>query len=436
MRGLVVFVLGLIAFPAMALTNVDLYHTEIVLDQSAEKPDAQARIEGMKEIIVRTSGDQSAAENPVVQKALSQNSQYLAQISHGQIAEQLTVKMLFSAPQIKALLSQAQLPIWPAQRANILVWLVEEDQSERNIIWEHSDSAVLDQMKQEAQSRGLPLTVPVGDFDDVTGLTVSDLWGGFAQPVGQASQRYPADAVLVVRAQGDNLRWTLHDQTPETIGVTRQAPMNGSNEGVDAAESMINQISDYYAQQSAVIVASESSESVKVRFTSLDNATDFFVLERKLQQLSSVASLDILKIQGKEVTFLVHLLTSPQAFEQEVSRMREVLPLPAVVELTDSVVIAEATESQLQPQPSTDVTQESLVSAEPVLTQEQQTVIEPVVATAEQTLPAIIESTQVTPPSESILMFEWQGGHYAVPVPEEEETQLEAPLEDIDVDNV
>ncbi|EGU37769.1 hypothetical protein VII00023_16696 [Vibrio ichthyoenteri ATCC 700023] len=420
MRRLVLFALGLIGFPAMALTNVDLYHTEVVLDQSVEKPDSQARIEGMKEIVVRASGDQEAINNPVVQKALRQNAQYLAQISQGQIAGQSTVKMLFSAPHINALLSQAQLPIWPAQRANVLVWLVEESQSERSIAWEHSDSTLLAQMKQEAQSRGLPLTVPVGDFDDVTGITISDLWGGFAQPVGQSSQRYPADAVLVVRAQGDSLRWTLYDQAPKTIGVTRQAPLSGSNSGVDAADKMINQISDYFAKQGGVVVASESSEAVKVRFTSLDNAIDFFVLERKLQQLSSVASLDILKIQGKEVTFLAHLLTSPQEFEQEVSRIREAIPLPAIVEPILPAVVTEATNVVS----ATDVN-----SVEGVVTEQ--------AMTAEQALPVLIEQVSPAVPPEPILMFEWQGGHYVAPVPvEEPQEALDVPLETQALDNV
>ena len=422
MRRLVLFALGLIGFPAMALTNVDLYHTEVVLDQSVEKPDSQARIEGMKEIVVRASGDQAAINNPIVQKALRQNSQYLAQISQGQEGGQPTMKMLFSAPHINALLSQAQLPIWPAQRANVLVWLVEETQSERSIAWEHSDSTLLAQMKQEAQSRGLPLTVPVGDFDDVTGITISDLWGGFAQPVGKSSQRYPADAVLVVRAQGDNLRWTLYDQAPQSIGVTRQAPLSGSNNGADAADSMINQISDYYAKQSGVVVASESSESVKVRFTSLDNAIDFFVLERKLQQLSSVASLDILKIQGKEVTFLAHLLTSPQEFEQEVSRMREAIPLPAIVEpaIVETEIVETTTAApEVAVVPGTGA-QSDLSVALP---------------SAEQVLPAVIEQMPAAA-QEPILMFEWQGGQYVAPVSIEESTpQAETPLE-TDVDNV
>lgn len=408
MRHLALFILGLVALPALALTNVDLYQTEVVLDQAADNADAKARAEGMKEVIVRASGDRNAVSNEVVQKALKQSSQYVAQLSYGQVNEQQSLRMVFSAPHIRSLLSQAQLPIWPAARANLLVWLVEEGQADRNIIWEHSPSLVLDQMKQQALKRGLPLTVPVGDFDDITGVAVSDLWGGFIQPVGQASQRYPVDGVLVVKAQGNSLRWTLYDQRPASIGVTRQAPLAGSNNGIDAADKMINQISDYYAKKSAVVVASESSEAVKVRFTELNDAVSFFTLENQLKKLSSVASIDILKIQGNQVTFNVHLLSTQQEFEQEVRRMRDVTQLESVTDELQ-VIAPEVIEPSIEALP---VEGDNLAQGNEVTT------FEPVQA---------IEAAPEVIPTEMILLFEWQGKPYVAPV--SDMSDVTAPIE-------
>ncbi|WP_194438673.1 DUF2066 domain-containing protein [Vibrio fluminensis] len=420
MRSIVLFALGLIGFPALALTNVDLYQSQVVLDQSIEKPDAQARKQGMEEVIVRASGVPDAIHNSVIQKALQQNAQYLAQISYGQLDGQKTLKMRFNDSQIDSLLSQAQLPLWPAQRANLLVWLIEESQTERSVAWEDSNSALLESMKQQATERGLPLTIPVGDFNDVTGVNISDLWGGFALPVGQASQRYPVDGVLVVRASNNNLRWTLYDQMPKTIGVTRQAPLSGNDSGQDAADKMIDQISDYYAKQSSVVVAGESSEAIKVRFTSLDNAVDFFVLERKLQQLSSVASLDITKIQGKDVTFKVHLLATPTEFEQQVLRLREakaiaIEPAPVVVEPTITQEPKPANNAVVEEQILSDATTQSLDTDTTI----NNAAAQALPAIIEQAPPAIVE----VPPT---FIFEWHGEQYAAPMPVTEPQQEEA----------
>ncbi|MBY7808181.1 DUF2066 domain-containing protein [Vibrio fluvialis] len=324
MRYLALLMVGLMSLPAFALTKVNLYQTEVVIDEQQDNADAAARINGMQQVIVRATGDKESVTNDVIQKALRQNSQYLNQISYGQQGDAKTIRMGFSGPHIRTLLTQAQLPFWPENRANLLVWLVEESNYDRSISWEHANTSLLNQLKASAQLRGLPITVPVGDFDDITGVQVSDLWGGFSQPISLASQRYPTDAVLVVRAQGSNLRWTLYDQNAANMIAAPKSPISGQASGNNAAADMVDELSDYYAKKNAVLVSSESSEAVLASFKPVNGAISFFTLEENLKRLSSVASLDILKIQGNNVTFKVHLLTSESEFEQEVLRMGRV----------------------------------------------------------------------------------------------------------------
>ncbi|MCV5341882.1 DUF2066 domain-containing protein, partial [Escherichia coli] len=90
--------------------------------------------------------------------------------------------------------------------------------------------------------------------DDVTGVNTSDLWGGFIEPISQASQRYPADAVLIIRAQGEQIRWTLYDQAPAKIIDAQTSPRSGSATGADAISAMVDGIADYYASKNAVVV--------------------------------------------------------------------------------------------------------------------------------------------------------------------------------------
>jgi hypothetical protein len=250
----------------------------------------------------------------------------MSQMSFGGSNDQSTLRMRFNGAQIRSLLTQAQLPYWPDTRSNILVWLVEEDNYDKNIVWEHSNSQLAAGLQANAKERGLPLTLPVGDFDDITGIATSDLWGSFVTPISKASQRYPVDAVLVIKAQSSGLRWTLYDQKPSQLTSAPTSPVSGSVSGNSATTSkkLVDQISNYYAGKSAVTVASESSESILTQFISLNNAQDFFQLENALKRLNSVASLDILKIQNNEVTFRIHLLSTQQEFEQEVESIRQV----------------------------------------------------------------------------------------------------------------
>ncbi|NAW68482.1 DUF2066 domain-containing protein [Vibrio sp. V27_P1S3P104] len=324
MRYLLVLIIGLMSFSGLASSKLNLYQAEVVLDEQQSDAEANARMRGLQEVIIRTSGDKQSVNNEVIGKALRQSAQYLNQISYGQQGVNKTLNMTFSAPHIRSLLTQAQLPFWPETRTNVLVWVVEESNYDRYINWEHSESSLMQQLKTSAQLRGLPITIPVGDFDDITGIQTSDLWGGFTQPISFASQRYPTDAVLVVRVQGTNLRWTLYDQPAEQMLTAPKTPLIGQASGEQAISSLIDEVSDYYAKKGALLVSSESSQKLLVEFKPVNHARDFFTLEEALNRLSSVASLDVVKIKGNEVTFNVHLLASQTEFEQEVLRMRQV----------------------------------------------------------------------------------------------------------------
>ncbi|NAZ70345.1 DUF2066 domain-containing protein [Vibrio toranzoniae] len=326
MRYIALLFMALLASPSYALTQVDIFSVEVAIDARGKQSEQVARNTGMEQVLIRATGQTDVASNDTIQKAMRKSAQYMSQMSFGESNGQSTLRMRFNAAQIRSLLTQAQLPYWPDTRSNILVWLIEEDNYDKNIVWEHTNSQLAAGLQVNAKERGLPLTLPVGDFDDITGIEISDLWGNFVTPISKASQRYPVDAVLVVKAQPSGLRWSLYDQKPSQLASAPASPVTGSISGNSAtgSKTLVDQISNYYAGKSAVTVASESSESILTQFISLNNAQDFFHLENALKRLNSVASLDILKIQNNEVTFQIHLLSTQQEFEQEVESIRQV----------------------------------------------------------------------------------------------------------------
>ncbi|ELP6757579.1 DUF2066 domain-containing protein [Vibrio vulnificus] len=401
MRYLALLMIGCLSLPAYALTQVDIYRTEVAIDSTKDKGEELARQQAMKQVIVRASGYQDSVDNPVVTKALQSSARYVSQLSYGKEGDVMTLKLLFNDAQIRSLLTQAQLPFWPTNRNNLLVWLVEEQNYDRKIVWEHSASRVSDQLKQAARDRGLPLTLPVGDFDDITGIEVSDLWGGFAKPISLASGRYPVDGVLVIRAQGNSLRWNLYDQSPGAIARSNVAPVTGSANGGDAATQLINAVADFYAKRSAVVVLGESSESVVVKFLNINNAIDFFTLEKTLTSLNSVANLDVLEIKGNELMLRVHLLASQEAFEQEATKLSKITKFddPLLVEDEENAVPVPPIETQVQPTKNDALTKNDEVG-EPA--------IEPIMPTLnEETThsPVVVEQPPAKPKYQ--MVFEW-----------------------------
>ncbi|WP_234495330.1 DUF2066 domain-containing protein [Vibrio maritimus] len=343
MRYLALLLAAACALPAYALTKVDIYSTEVVVDSEQPNADELARQQGMLDVLVKASGDSSAATNPVVKKALGKSSQYITQLGYTQVDGQQAMRLTFNSQQINTLLTQADLSSWPVERKNVMVWLVEDNGYDRSIVWEHTNSANANQLKKEANRRGLPLTFPIGDFDDITGVQTTDLWGGFVEPIAQASLRYPVDAVAVIRLQGNSLRYTLYDQTPDKLGKNTLAPITGSASGELAVATAIDEISDYYAAQNASTVLGESAGMVTVSFSRISNADAFFTLERALGRLASTAKVDVAEINGDEVTVRVSLLGSLESFEEEVLRLG-LVKKSEQIEMEDNQVVVPETE--------------------------------------------------------------------------------------------
>lgn len=417
MRYLALLLIGWLSLPVYALTQVDIYRAEVAIDGEQKDGEELARQQGMQDVIVRATGSQSSLSNPVIKKAVGSSSRYISQLGYGQIDGQSSLKMLFNSGQIRSLLTQAQLPLWSPNRANILVWMVEEQGYDRTITWEHSDSTSAATLRDAAQARGLPITMPVGDFDDVTGVNVSDLWGDFVDPISQASQRYPVDAVLIVRVQGDKIRWTLYDQSPAQLSESKQSPRSGSASGANAIPAMVGGIADYYAKKSAVVVSSKSSEAIYVKVLSVSSAMDFFELENSLTKLSSVAGAEIKRIQGNQVTLTIHLLASQQAFEQEVSSIRSLEVTEDPMAGMEEVVPAQLPEEPAQPT-QLPATTEDAQAAE---------VVDLNTDTAQPEQPVVVKPA----PEQYDLIYKWNAPA-RTPVEPEENSEI-APVLETDV---
>ncbi|WED21146.1 DUF2066 domain-containing protein [Vibrio sp. JC009] len=323
MRFFTLLLMGLFVFPVQATTKVNVFSVEVMLDTNDAEAETKARSEGLKNVIVRASGEKNVADNAIIKKALRSSSKYLSQIGYGEQSGNPTLKMVFNPPQIQSLLTQAQLPYWSDERANLAVWVVEENRRGREILWEQSESPFINQLRYYAALRGLPVTVPVGDFEDVTGIAPTDLWGGFLEPLSNVTKRYPVDAVLVLRVHKmgskDGIRWSLYDSKPEMLTSLSLQPVSGTQVGqtAQALEKVIDEVTNYYAQKSAVKRTGESSESVLADFIGISSANSFFVLEKQLKQMQSVAFVEVVQVVGQRVTFRVNLLASDAEFENE-----------------------------------------------------------------------------------------------------------------------
>lgn len=241
-----------LTIPAFAGQSVDIYRAQALVKSQAEAERNAAARATFGEVIVRVSGQRNALENPVIRSAMARAQHYLFGFSYKSSSEKLVesgrsftalaLQLNFEPQAIEQLLREAQLPLWPAQRPKVLVWLVFKDQAGLHLVPEVGDSQA---MNAHAAYRGLPLTFPKYDVEDNVSISADDLWALNQEKIKAASLRYKADAILIGR------------YTPSSLGPIPTAVI------IDPAAA-IDSTTFVSSSMAASVAASSSSASAEL----------------------------------------------------------------------------------------------------------------------------------------------------------------------------
>ncbi|OCH24395.1 hypothetical protein A6E13_10815 [Aliivibrio fischeri] len=369
--------------PVFAKQQNDLYHTEVQLTGS-DKAENIAKQEGLVNVLIKVSGQTDIAQNEVIKKALTQSDRYVTQMSFVEYDDApRAMKLGYNSKMVLNLLTQSEQSVWETPRKSVLVWIVNEYNYQRSIIWEQSNNSLITRIKEAANERGLPVMFPVGDFDDVTSIEIPDLWGNFKKPIADASERYNPQAILVVKVRGNSSSWTLFDTTPQYLPTTSTKPLEGRESGAVQLADMVNNVSDYFAKKYTKNLGAVVSQSEMISIEGVHSTRAFFTIEKQLKQLNSVASVQVDTIQGNKVTYTLNLLGDFEQFNQELLSKNKALSLiPEVIEEDKAIENAELDVNDAAIEQVTPVAEEQIME-EPIIdeseTTEQSEEITPVI---------------------------------------------------------
>lgn len=298
---------ALCAFPVMAEQVVDIYRAEVLVkSQSAAVRNIAAR-EAMREVLIRVSGDTTAPEQPAISAAINQAQNYLLEFSYASTDKRLEVDgesipatilvAKFSPQGIERLLREARLPLWPASRPKLLIWSVQQDPA--GAFHRVPDDTITAALSQRAALRGLPLALPLHDFEDTIALSSDNLWNFDEAAIKEASERYRPDAILVGRySQTADEQWQASWQLIHASGNKT------FDDQADTAPTLFTRALDAVADSFArlyAVVPSESGPDVIVM--QVENVVDFGAhknLQRYLEGLVMVKRLELLKTEGQQ----------------------------------------------------------------------------------------------------------------------------------------
>ena len=211
--------------PLAVLAADDLYTVAVSLDpEITDERQAQrvAEHDALQLVLIRVTGSDDEAHLAELDAIFPNPTRYVLRRKSDQ---DNTLEISFDGHAIEQLLRQTRHTVWGEDRPLTLVWLaVDWGDGNREIIGSESglqspdatrsidrNRLLRERVQETAARRGIPVVFPLLDIEDRRNIGFSDVWGGFEEPLRNASRRYGADSIMVGRIRPGSVqenRWT------------------------------------------------------------------------------------------------------------------------------------------------------------------------------------------------------------------------------------
>lgn len=292
--------------------------TVMIADQSIDARE-DAHESALKQVFVRASGSNDVLTHQAVKNAIKTASRYVVRYQYLFENNQQLLLVEFDQQKVNQLLRQNDLNIWGTRRPQVLIWYAQQKNQSRVLLGEVTTPKRLSKFNAKFMERGLPVVFPLLDLDDVSFVSVSDVWGRFDEHIAQYSARYPHDEFILARQYSLNsetsvVDWVVYEKGKETctpvdaqLSGDCHRTLEGSPEEIEPL--FADSVSDYYAAQYAVTAAEFGGQrQVILPVYGVDSLPKMMEAEARLESFSSVFNCQVYQIQGSKVVFKLSLL--------------------------------------------------------------------------------------------------------------------------------
>ncbi len=300
-----------------------LYSASVPVANRSAAERARALPLALQQVLVKVSGDARLADRRDVRELEGRASEILVQsdfreevsITGNAGGSTLTMVAEFDPASVDTLLRQLGRPVWKAERPRLLVWLVIESGSARQVA-SANQSAALGALLRQAEQRGFEVLLPTWDYTDQGRAPIESLWLGDLSSVRAASARYGTEAAVLARirrtADGWNSRYTLIDlRRPQGKGDEWLAiHANASAALADAVDGSANRLAGRYA----ISPEERLDASYAVQVSSVRSGSDYGRVLSYLEELHIVRAVEPTGADGDRLLLRLDLSVTPSKF--------------------------------------------------------------------------------------------------------------------------
>ena len=309
-----------LSFLASPLAASDLYTGEVPVPDQSEAARTIAMSEALKQVLVKVSGDPTAASRASVQSALADPAPLIQAFYFRQDVDRSgptpALKLYYAAnfePRaISRLLSASGLSQWARERPTLMVWVASDVGGTSQMLSEGQIAPLL----RRASDRGLEVkAAPLGDDGAIAQLpdveraavgSLRDIASRYGAPGVLAGRLYSTGSEVVGRfAYGDGER----EETFEVRGADTLAALRA------AADETANRLASRYA----FAAADSAPAPVSAVIRGIRSAADFARVHAYLTSLSVVREIKLSSAAGDSMNLDLSVAGGADRLRQLVS---------------------------------------------------------------------------------------------------------------------
>jgi len=333
MKKLLLIIVALSLSVAQAAPAVNLYSGEVVVSSQTEADRNGAIPEALLQVLQKLSGQREIPLSPALDDALNNAARLLRSyrykkvdiaVADGTVTEELRLVAQFMQPEVDQVVQQIGLPRWRQERPDIQIWVVIDDGLNRQLKPLEFDYA-WGSMEDVAVMRGLPVSWPELDEEEVQLVDMRLVWGGFTDYLIERGA--PEDGVAIIAARREGPRWTVRWYL--TSDGQNWSWQSDDLELMYALAEGVHQMADQIAASSSIAASEQGLWTVDISVGELNSADAYVSCLEYLQNLSLVNEVEILGADPGRVRFRLQLNASAEYLSEAFNRSPVLLPARA-----------------------------------------------------------------------------------------------------------
>lgn len=336
MRWTFIVSLLLAFFVPVRAADVAIYSGSAEVGSQSDA-DRESGLRGaFRSALIKASGDASLARDPALVAILGRASGLARHYAYrestqtgsdGAMELRMHIEAEFDPAGVESALRDLGRPLWGRERPTLLVWLVIDNNGNKQIANAFQQSA-LGALLTTAEQRGLPLQLPRMDGADLNRVNPVTLWDAPPATIIGASQRYNARVILVARLQKLSSGWTAR----YTLIEGHQFESWEFNDALasGALSQAINGSVDRIARRYATDHSGPPLGAVQVWIEDLRSAADFASAIGYLERMSAVSEVAGDAAESGRLRVSLQVSVSAQ-------RLRQLLAMDKVLTLEQAI---------------------------------------------------------------------------------------------------